>query len=248
METVTVGADASGEWLDDPALAAAADSKLIAAINQGLVAIAESPRARQMQAYMKSEMPYLGARVPEVRAVTRTAARAIPPVSVAGLRATAGVLWRDATYREQRYAATELTGLPMAAGALTLLPLYQHMIVSGAWWDHVDAVSGRLGRLLIQHPEQVQPVLLSWSTNPDRWLRRASIIAQLRAKTCTDLVLLTKAIDANAADRDFFVSKAIGWALRNYARTDPEWVREFVAARADVLSSLARREATKHLN
>ena len=212
--------------MDVEASTLGADYGLIAAINQGLVAVADSTRARKMQAYMKSAMPYLGVRVPEVRAVTRAAARAIPPASVAGLRATAGVLWRDATHREQRYAATELTGLRMAAGSLALVPLYEHMIVSGAWWDHVDAVSRRLGQLLIMHPEQVQPVLLSWSTSPDRWLRRVSIIAQLRAKTCTDLDLLTKAIDASAADRDFFVSKAIGWALRDYARTDPEWVRE----------------------
>lgn len=223
------------------------DGDLIAAINQGLSAIADSTRAGPMQAYMKSELPFLGVPVPAVRAVTRVAARAFPPASVAVLGATAGVLWREATHREQRYAATELTGLPMASGSLALLPLYEQMIVNGAWWDHVDAVSRRLGQLLILHPEQVKPVLLGWSTSPDRWLRRVSIIAQLGTKTRTDLDLLTKAIDASATDRDFFVAKAIGWALRDFARTDPEWVREFVAARADVLPSLARREATKHL-
>jgi 3-methyladenine DNA glycosylase AlkD len=90
-------------------------------------------------------------------------------------------------------------------------------------------------------------LLLTWSTQPNRWLRRVSIIAQLGAKSRTDLELLTTVIDTNARDGDFFVRKAIGWALRDYARTDPDWVRQFVAGRAGELSNLSRREATKHL-
>lgn len=78
-------------------------------------------------------------------------------------------------------------------------------------------------------------------------MRRASIIAQLGAKTRTDTDLLTTVIDANTADQDFFVRKAIGWALRDYARIEPQWVRQFVAARGDALSTLSRLEATKHL-
>ena len=81
----------------------------------------------------------------------------------------------------------------------------------------------------------------------DRWLRRTSVIAQLLAKDRTDLDLLTTAIDVNLDDQDFFLRKAIGWALRQYARTDPDWVRTFVADRGDRLSPLSRREALKHL-
>jgi 3-methyladenine DNA glycosylase AlkD len=200
-----------------------------------------------MQAYMKSEMPYLGVAVPAVRAVTKAAAREHLPISVIHLGATATALWRGATYREHRYAATELTRLRMADGALALLPLYEEMIVTGAWWDHVDAVGPRLGQLLASHPASLRPVLLVWSQAADRWLRRASIIAQIGAKVRTEVDLLSSVIDANVGDPDFFIRKAIGWALRDYARTDPEWVRGFGAARTQVLSSLSRREATKHL-
>jgi 3-methyladenine DNA glycosylase AlkD len=200
-----------------------------------------------MQAYMKSAMPFLGVPVPTVRAVVGEAVREHPPASVAGLEAAAGALWRGATHREHRYAATALTGLRPADADVALLPLYEEMIVTGAWWDHVDAVAPRLGRLLVAHPADVRPVLLAWSTAPDRWLRRASIIAQLGARARTDLDLLTTVIDANAGDAEFFVRKAIGWALRDYARTDPGWVREFVTARAGTLSALSRREATRHL-
>ncbi len=121
------------------------------------------------------------------------------------------------------------------------------MIVTGAWWDHVDAVAPRLGQLLFTHPAKLRPLLLAWSTAPDQWLRRASIIAQLGAKARTELDLLTRIIDANIADQGYFVRKAIGWALRDYARTDPQWVTQFVAARAGALSTLSRREATRHL-
>jgi 3-methyladenine DNA glycosylase AlkD len=224
------------------------DPVLVAAVHRQLAAAADPDRAPRMQAYMKSAMPYLGVAVPAVRAVVEAAAREHPPPSVAHLAASARTLWRTATHREHRYAATALTGLRIAGADLSLVPLYREMVVTGAWWDHVDAVAPRLGRLLLAHPGEVRVLLLGWSTAPDRWLRRASIIAQLGARSRTDLDLLTAVIDSNAGDPDFFVRKAIGWALRDYARADPEWVVGFIAGRADTLSSLSRREATKQLS
>jgi 3-methyladenine DNA glycosylase AlkD len=223
------------------------DRELIAAVTERLAAAADPGRAPQMQAYMKSAMPFLGVPVPAVRAVVKQAAREHPPASVAQLAATALALWRGAPHREYRYAATALTGLRMADGDLALVPVYEEMVVSGAWWDHVAAVAPRLGRLLLVRPVELRPLLLAWSTAPDRWLRRASIIAQLRLRARTDPDLLARVIDTNAADPDLFLRKAIGWALRDYARTDPEWVSRFVAARSATLSALSRREATKHL-
>lgn len=223
------------------------DRALIAAVIERLAAVADPERAPTMQAYMKSAMPYLGVPMPMVREVTIAAAREHPPASVAQLVASAAALWRGATHREYRYAATALTGLRIAEGSLAPLPLYEEMIVTGAWWDHVDAVAPRLGRLLATHPDRLRPLLLSWSAAPDRWLRRASILAQLGARTRTDLDLLSTVIDASATEDDFFIRKAIGWALRDYARTNPRWVKEFVAARVGVLSALSQREASKHL-
>jgi 3-methyladenine DNA glycosylase AlkD len=129
-----------------------------------------------------------------------------------------------------------------------VLPVYRHVLVTGAWWDVVDDAAAHLvGPLLLAHPAEVGPVLREWAVDDDRWLRRTSVIAQLLAKERTDLDLLTTAIDANLDDRDFFLRKAIGWALRQHARTDPDWVRAFVAERGDRLSPLSRREALKHL-
>ena len=92
-------------------------------------------------------------------------------------------------------------------------------------------------------------MIREWSTDPDRWLRRSSIICQLALKHRTDVALLTDVIEPNLADREFFIRKAIGWALRQYARTDPDWVRAFVAVSTRTpLSPLSRREAMKHLS
>ena len=220
---------------------------LVGTITAELREAADPARAPQMQAYMKSAMPYLGVPLPVTRRIARSAAARYPPADVADLLASATTLWRTATYREQRYAAAELTGLRLAAGRLELLPLYREMIVTGAWWDHVDGISERIGALLLAHRPDMEPVIRGWSTDPDHWLRRSSIISQLALKERTDVTLLTDVIVPNLADREFFIRKAIGWALRQYARTDPNWVRAFVIDHQAELSPLSRREAMKHL-
>ncbi|MBN9620030.1 MAG: DNA alkylation repair protein [Actinobacteria bacterium] len=220
------------------------DEELVATLRSGLRGLADPARAPQMQAYMKSAMPYLGVRVPQVRALVRGTARSL---GVTDLRASVLALWDAAAYREERYAATELLNVPAARPLRrpSLLGLYEHLIVTGAWWDHVDEVAHRVGELLRLFPDEVRPTVARWPQSPDRWLRRTSVICQLGARTVTDLDLLTTAIDANADDPDFFLRKAVGWALREYAKTDPDWVRTFVAGRS--LSPLSVREATKHL-
>jgi 3-methyladenine DNA glycosylase AlkD len=157
-------------------------------------------------------------------------------------------LWDDAEYREERYAATALldTRAARALRSPDLLPLCRDLIVSGAWWDHVDEVAHRVGELRSGWPAVITPKLRVWAVGDDIWLRRVSIICQLGAKQRSDLELLTTAIDASAGESEFFLRKAIGWALRDYARTDPAWVRTFVAARR--LSPLSQREALKHLS
>jgi 3-methyladenine DNA glycosylase AlkD len=154
-------------------------------------------------------------------------------------------LWREAAYREERHAAIALTGLPEARGALELLPLHEEMITTGAWWDLVDGVAPRIRDLLLAHPAQLRPVLLDWARSADRWLRRSAVIAQLGAKDRTDTALLTEVIEVNAADPEFFVRKAIGWALRDLAKSDPAWVRRFLTEHE--LSPLSRREAARNL-
>jgi DNA alkylation repair enzyme len=143
-----------------------------------------------MRAYLKSNLPCSGVPVPLTRSIVKSEARQRPPRSVAALGATAAALWRSAGYREERHAATALTGLRLARAEISLLPLYQEMITTGAWWDHVDEVAHRICAILLAHPDRTRPVLLAWSRDPDLWLRRSAVISQLDAREATDTALL----------------------------------------------------------
>ena len=224
-----------------------ANLELMSAIRSGLRGAADPARAAGAQAYLKSGMPSLGVRVPEVRRIVTDTAKRLPPASLPELQSTVLELWRGAGWREERYAAIDLTGLRLAAGEMGMLALYEEIIRSGAWWDLVDGVSHRLCGLLQSHREDMSIVLRRWSTDPDFWIRRAAITAQLGAKSATDAALLAAVIEPNLADREFFIRKAIGWALRDFSATDPEWVRNFAARHGEALSPLSRREALRNL-
>lgn len=224
-----------------------ANAELTSVIRSRLRQAADPARAAGAQAYLKSEMPSLGVRVPEVRRIVRAAAKELPPGSLQELQSAVLELWRGAGWREERYAAIDLTGLRLAAGELSMLPLYEEIIRTGAWWDLVDGVSHRLCGLLQTHRGDVTPALIRWSTDADFWIRRAAITAQLGAKSATDPALLAAVIEPNLADPEFFIRKAIGWALRDYAATDPDWVRDFATRHGEAMSPLSRREALRKI-
>jgi 3-methyladenine DNA glycosylase AlkD len=122
------------------------------------------------------------------------------------------------------------------------------MIVTGAWWDTVDVIAPKLvGGLLRRHPKELRKVLLSWSKGDDLWKRRSAILAQLDFKRDTDMDFLCACIEPSLSSREFFLRKAIGWSLRQYARVDPKAVVRYVRAKKDELSPLAKREALKAL-
>ena len=219
-------------------------------LRAGLAAAADPVAAPTMQAYMKSDLPYRGVKAPACRTVFRAGIAAHPLAGRAAWLSAVGQLWDEATHREELYAALAVARdrRYLAYRTPEVLPLYRHLVVSGAWWDVVDDVATHLvGPLLLDHPTETAPVVRAWATDEDRWLRRTAVICQVGAKERTDRDLLLAAVDANLDDRDFFLRKAIGWALRQYARTDPGWVQRVVDDRADRLSPLSRREALKHV-
>jgi 3-methyladenine DNA glycosylase AlkD len=222
---------------------------LIEAVRDGLAALGDARKAPEMQRYMKSEMPFRGVPSPERAALARRLFAAHALAAEADWRATVLTLWRDAAFREERYMAIALSGDRRYAAWQTpsVLPLYEELIVTGAWWDYVDEVANRrVGPLLREFPEELTPTMYTWATDADLWRRRTSIICQLSFKEATDTKLLSTAIEANLGDGDFFIRKGIGWALRQFARTEPGWVRAFVDSHP-TLSPLSVREATKHL-
>lgn len=239
-----------------PPLPGVPDRRLVAAVRAALAAEADPERAESSQRYMRSAMPFRGVTMPRLRSVVRRLA-ADPEHRVtdrAAFEATVRELWDSAAYREERYAATALAGHPAyrAWQDPAALDLYRHLVTTGAWWDHVDDLAGHhVGRVLSAFRAQTTPVVRAWAVEDDLWLRRTAILCQLLHKADTDVALLEEVLDANLLGSrfgdEFFVRKAVGWALRQHARVDPDWVRGYVAARGDRLSGLSRREALKHL-
>lgn len=223
---------------------------VVRAVRAALEAHADPVRAPQMQRYMKSAMPFHGVSAPVQRRIWRDVFAAHRVDSCQALRAAALDLWRHARYREERYAAIGLTDLRRYASCQTLaaMPMYEEMIVTGAWWDFVDAIATHhIGNILRVDPGRMKPLLRRWSkANDSMWKRRAAILAQVRFKRDTDLDLLYACIEPNLSHTDFFIRKAIGWSLRQYAWTDPREVKRYVSANAARLSPLSIREALKN--
>jgi 3-methyladenine DNA glycosylase AlkD len=223
---------------------------LLDTLRAALARVANPVHAPAMQAYMKSSMPFLGVSAPALRQACRHVFTGLDFPTAARWRRTVRGVWRGARYREERYAALELTGLPGARSFQTMqaLPLYEEMIVTGAWWDYVDALAKhRLGSILRNQPRPMRRALLAWSRDHDIWKRRSAILSQLAFKEATDLDLLYACIEPSLSSREFFLQKAIGWALRQYAWTDPAEVRRYVRAHAAELAPLSRREALKNI-
>ena len=230
-------------------MTAHADRALIEALRTGLREVADPAKAEPMQRYMKSAMPFHGVQSTEQKAVFREVIAAHPLESFESWRDTVLALWREATHREERYGALALAEHRRYREYRTreVLPLYEELVVTGAWWDLVDWVAKLVDELHERDPEWMAARMREWSRDPDLWKRRVSIICQLRQKERTDLALLYDCIEANLDDRDFFIRKAIGWALRQYAWTDPDEVVRYVSEHADRLSPLSKREALKNV-
>ena len=214
-----------------------------------LRAEANPDRAKQQQTYMKSEMPYFGLSVPRCRRIAHEVLRDDPPHNSEEWVSSIQLVWRKATHREERYVAIELLLHKKFAHWLVpdQLPVLKEMVVTGAWWDYVDALATRgAGTMLVNESVQTKRILYKWAKDQNIWKRRVAILAQLKSKTNTDVDLLSKCIKPSIGHSEFFLRKGIGWALREYSKTDPDWVKEFVEKHPD-LSDLSQREALKHI-
>jgi 3-methyladenine DNA glycosylase AlkD len=221
-----------------------------AEVKRTLRSLGDPERARAMRAYMKSRLPYRGVATPERRRACKAVFAKHPMTSFEMWRDSALALWRGAGYREERYVAIALTGLRQYAAYQTLraLPMYEEFVVEGAWWDYVDEVaSHRLGPLLRQYPKAMRARMRAWAKSKSLWKRRSAILCQLRFKQETDLELLYDCIEPSLGSDEFFLRKAIGWALRDLAWTNPGEVVRYVERHRDTLSGLSQREALKNV-
>lgn len=215
-----------------------------------LAAAGDPDRAVAQQRYMRSAMPYHGLAAPQLRALLRPHLRSFAPTDRSEWERTVRRFWDEATHREEWYVAIAFARHRSARAwqDVETLDLYRHLVVTGAWWDVVDEIAQHLvGACLLADRRRVSEVLRGWAVDDDLWLRRTAVICQLGHGDAVDRRLLTYAIESNLDDTSFWLRKAIGWALRQYARVDPDWVRAYVDSLGDRLSGLSRREATKHL-
>ena len=226
-----------------------ANRALIEEVTARLAAEGDPERAESQQRYMKSSMPYLGVTLPRTTAIAKEVFAAHPLASYEEWRDTVLALFRGATHRELWYVAEELAewrAYREYASRLESLSIYEAIITEGAWWDIVDGTAAYLvGGLFASDAEWMTARMREWSVDPHLWKRRTAILCQMRRKADTDLGLLYDCIEANAGDKDFFIRKAIGWALREHSKTDPHEVIRYVEAHRDILSPLSKREALK---
>ncbi len=211
-----------------------------------LAAESDPVRAADMAAYMKSDMPFYGVSSPVRRQILKQLVD-FAPESNDQYRSQVAALW-ERPHREEKYLAIDWARRHRGFVTFENMDLYERMISEGAWWDLVDDMAANLvGPVVRADLDRMRPVLERWLTGDDLWLRRTVIICQLKSKEKTDTALLFDACARTADEADFFIRKAIGWALRQHSRVDPDAVREFVETHRSDLSGLSLREATKYL-
>jgi 3-methyladenine DNA glycosylase AlkD len=226
------------------------ETELLGHLRKKLRSVADPKKAPAMKAYMKSEMPYHGVPTPILRKLCKESFNDLEFTTYREWEKHILTLWRNAQFREERYAALHLASHRSSRPFQTLqsLKVYEEMVVTGAWWDYVDVIAAHhVGALLREFPKQMKPKMLKWSRSSNLWKRRTSILCQLGFNKETDLDLLYSCIEPSFGSKEFFLNKAIGWALRQYAWTDPKETVRYVKKNDSKLHPLSKREALKNL-
>lgn len=222
--------------------------EVLAQIDAALRPLADAQEAVPMRAYMLGQFDFLGIRATP----RRQALRGLPSLKgwdAPALLALADALWAQPE-REFQYVAVDLLAKHHRQLGLSALPHLQRLVQRQSWWDTVDGLAGVVGDILRQEQGAqpgVQACMDAWLAHANLWVRRVAMLHQLGWRAQTDEARLLRDALALAPEKDFFIRKAIGWALRDHARTRPDAVRDFLAQQADRLSGLTRREAGKHL-
>ncbi len=203
-------------------------------------------RAAAMSRYMRGRFSFFGISVPAQRRIAREAIADLEPPGERDLLDLALRCWTPEEREWQQLGCWYLARYVSAfsAGAL---PVVERLITTKSWWDTVDDLASHTVGPLVAAQPRLAGEMDRWAGQADIWLARAAILHQLRFKERTDAARLFRHCELRAADPEFFVRKAIGWALREYSKTDPAAVRGFVAGHRDELSALSAREATRLL-
>ena len=216
-------------------------------LRQLLASQADAARALPMAAYMKQRFEFFGIPTPIRRQTVKPLLAELGRrLDADGLLSVAHTLWRFPE-RECQYVAVDLLVKYAARIEPRHEPELAALIQTKSWWDSVDLLATRVYGSLSRHSAPMQARMRLYAQHDDLWLRRVAILHQLMYGAETDRALLSEILTANLDQTDFFIRKAMGWALRQLARTDSQWVRAWIDAHAQQVSGLTRREALKHL-
>lgn len=219
--------------------------ELLGRLRTAIVAAGDPVRAVSATAYMRNQFPYAGVTMPRLTDVYRMAVTGLPqPAGETELGRFALACWEQAE-REYQYLGVRHLRLHVRLITPTFLPTLERLITTKSWWDTVDELAVHVvGDLVARHPE-LRAALARWLVSDNIWLARTAILHQERWKERTDADVLFDWCLRRAADREFFIRKAIGWALRSYAKVAPEAVAAFLVVHGGDLSALSRREAER---
>ncbi|MFI0239293.1 DNA alkylation repair protein [Streptomyces sp. NPDC016845] len=205
---------------------------------------ADPERAARMRAYMKDVAPFLGLPSPRRRELSKAVVAGTPRPDETDLTAVALRCW-ELPEREYAYFAVDLLRRHLRRLTSSFLPVARQLVVTVPWWDTVDLLAAHVVGGLVAADPALTADMDAWIEDGDLWVARTALLHQLRHKESTDTERLFAYCLRQAGHPDFFIRKAIGWSLREYAKTDPDAVRSFVAAHRDVLAPLSVREALK---
>ena len=210
---------------------------------ENLKAAASPDDAVAMKAYMKNKFEFLGIKTPARRKLAKIFFKqqtdsVIDWVFINGA-------WNN-PYRELQYAALDYLEICKKLLTPTDLPHLKKLAQTKSWWDTIDFLDRLVGSIIARFPE-TKEIILSWSCDKDFWLRRLAIDHQLLRKEETDTELLEKILVNNLGQTEFFINKAIGWALRDYSKTNADWVRDFIERHQAEMAALSIREGSKYL-
>lgn len=215
----------------------------VQALDSGLRELSNPAKVPQMEAYMKNLFPYVGVMTTERRLLFKALAESFQ-LKKAPLNADLVLTLWERKEREFAYVAMDYIALFEKKLNASHLNLIQQLIITKSWWDTVDYLASHaLGNIFKNNPELIPSSITSWVNSDNIWLNRSAILFQLNYKKNTDEELLYHCIKQLKDKKEFFIQKAIGWALRNYSRTNADWVRQTTEELR--LSGLARREALR---
>ena len=201
-------------------------------------------QARQMSKYMLNKFEYIGIKTPERRKIFKNFFKEYKNEEKIDWEFV-NKCWEN-KHREFQYIAADY--LKNMKDKLTIddIPKFKRLILKKSWWDTIDNLDMTIGTLALKD-SNVNKILLEWSLDENIWLRRIAIDHQLLRKEKTNTELLEKILKNNLGQAEFFINKSIGWALRDYSKTNPEWVKNFIEKNRENMAKLSIREASKYL-